>query len=191
MEARGLRGCFDMGEDERAEAAAGEIGMDEDGADFGGVDGWVEEVGLADGGSIAAEEGFAFRPASAGGEDCFTSAVFGFNDEVSLVADQLGVEAEDCAQRGFDLRRGVVVGLQAADGSFDQGVQGWDVGILCCSDMPDCIGCGHGEFRLNAIVDGCVIVILVKQRMGRDQSAERALPTHSTRKSKVTNLLSA
>ena len=149
MEAGGLRGGLHMCEDERAEAAAGEVGMDEDSSDFGGVNFWIEEIGLANGRPIAAEEGLAFGPSAAAGENCCAASIFGFNDEVSLVADQLRVESEDCAQGAFDLGWGVVVGLQAADGGFDERVQGWDIGLLRGSDVPDCIGLGHRAGRIS------------------------------------------
>jgi len=51
-----------------------------------------------------------------------------------LVADELGVEAEDGAERAFDLGRGVVLGLEAADGGFDEGVEGGSVGFLSDAD---------------------------------------------------------
>ena len=63
---------------------------------------------------VASEEGVAKAPAAAAGEG------FGFvcrlGDEVGLVGDQLGVEAEGVAERAFDLAGSVVVVLQTADG---------------------------------------------------------------------------
>src|SRR5256885_10140548 len=65
-EAGGFGGVFASFEEQSAEAAAGPIGMDEDGADFGRVGGGIEKVGFAEGGVVAAEEGFAFAPTAAG-----------------------------------------------------------------------------------------------------------------------------
>src|SRR5580658_8421190 len=56
VEACCLRGCFDVGQDERAETAPGKAGMHEDGADLGGVDCRVEKLRLANRRSIAAEK---------------------------------------------------------------------------------------------------------------------------------------
>jgi len=148
VEAGGAGGCFYVGEDEAAEALAGEGGVDEDGADFGGVGCWVEEFGFSDRGSVGAEEGFALGPASAAGQRYLAIGVCRFDDVVGLVADELGVEAEDGAEGAFDLGGGVVVGLQAADGGFDEGVEGWDVFVLGEADVPVWAGGGHGEFRV-------------------------------------------
>lgn len=114
-----------MGQDAGAEALAGVAGMDEDGADFGGVGLGVEEIGLAEGGFVGSKEGFAHGPAAASSQ---FARIFG--DEVGAVADELGVEAEDGAEGALDLRGGVVVGLQAANGGLDEGVEGGDVRFL-------------------------------------------------------------
>ena len=55
-------------EDESAEAAAGVMGMDEDGADFCGVDGGIKESCFAAGAVVAAEESPAIAPAAAAGD---------------------------------------------------------------------------------------------------------------------------
>ena len=51
-EAGGCGGLLGMREDEAAESLAGEVGMNEDGADLGKVGGGFEEVRLAFGGAI-------------------------------------------------------------------------------------------------------------------------------------------
>ena len=81
-------------------------------------------------------------------------AVFGFDEEVGLVADQLCIEAEDGAESAFDLLGCVVASLQAADGGFDECVQGGDVDMLCGADVPGCVGCGHRDYRLFDGEDG-------------------------------------
>ena len=108
--------------------------MHEDGADFGRVDDGVEQLGFADGSAIGAEESFAFGPSAAAGQALmgFRIGVERFGYEVGLVDEELGVEAEDGAERAFDLRGGVIAGLQATDGSFNQRVERGDV-------------CGGGE----------------------------------------------
>jgi hypothetical protein len=101
----------------------------EDGADFGRVDAGVEQLGFADGSATGAEESFAFGPSAAGGQALmrFRIGVESFGYEVGLVDEELGVEAEDGAERAFDLRGGVIAGLQATDGSFNQRVERGDV----------------------------------------------------------------
>ena len=125
----GARGGFDGGENQRAQAAPGECGVHEDGADFGRVDGGVEQLRFADGSAIGAEESFAFGPSAAAGQALmgFRIGVERFGYEVGLVDEELGVEAEDRAERAFDLRGSVIAGLQATDGSFNQRVERGDV----------------------------------------------------------------
>ena len=65
-ETGGAGGVLTGGEDQGAEAAAGPLGMDEEGADFGGVAGGIEERIFALGELIAAVESFAFAPSAAG-----------------------------------------------------------------------------------------------------------------------------
>ena len=118
-EAGGFGGVFAGFEEQSAEAAAGPIGMNEDGANFGGVGGGIEKVGFAEGGVVAAEEGFAFAPTAAG-DDGFCGEAGGcFRYEIGLVGEELGVEAENGAEGAFDLCGSVVVGLEDADGGFD------------------------------------------------------------------------
>ena len=123
----GVGGGFAGFENSRADAAAGEIGMDEEGADFGGVGRGVEEFGLADWRAVGAEKGFAFAPAAAASEDAGTSSA-GFGDEISAVGDELSVEAQDGAEGAFDLFGSVVVALEGTDRSFDEFVERRNVG---------------------------------------------------------------
>src|SRR5262249_22566243 len=78
-------------EDFCADAAAGEIGMDEEGADFSGVGFGIKEFGFADVSAVGAEESFALAPAAAAGEVMGAGGA-SFSDEVSAVRDQLRVE---------------------------------------------------------------------------------------------------
>ena len=111
-------------EDESAEAAAGVMGMDEDGADFCGVASGIEEGRFAAGAVVAAEEGLAIAPTAAAGEDAGLNGGPGgvkrLSDEVGPVFNELGVEAERVAECAFDLRGSVVVFLQLADGLLNQ-----------------------------------------------------------------------
>jgi len=115
-------------EDFAAEAAASPIGMNEEGADLGGVDSRIEKVWFADGGVVAAEEGFAMAPAAAADQDSGAGGV-GLGDEIGAVSDELGVETEEGAERAVDLFGRVVVSLQAADGGFDESVESGLVGL--------------------------------------------------------------
>ena len=119
----GFAGCEDFGSD----AATGKIGMDEEGAYFGGVGFGIEEFGLANVGVIRAKQRFAFAPAAAAGEMAGAGSP-GFGDEVRAVGDELCVEAEDGAEGAFDLFACVVVALKDADGGFYKLVEGGDVG---------------------------------------------------------------
>jgi len=129
-------GVFDGGEDQRAETLAGEVGMHKDGADLGSVGYWVEQFGFTVGAMVCAEEGFAFGPSAAA---CQALPVEGFGDKISTICDELRVDAQDGAQRALDLRGRVVVCLQATYRSFNQLVQGADVGFR---------GEAESEFRL-------------------------------------------
>ena len=115
-------------EDFGAEAAAGPIGVNEEGADFGGIDCGIEEICFANGSVVAAEEGFAMAPAAAAGQDSGARRAC-FGDEIGAVGDELSVEAEERAERAFDLCWSVVVSLQAADGGFDQRVKRGLIGV--------------------------------------------------------------
>ena len=107
-------------EDESAETAAGVMGMDEDGADFCGVDGGIEESCFAVGAVVAAEESAPVAPTATAGDDAGLNGSPGgvkrLSDKVGLVFDELGIEAECVAERAFNLRGIVVVLLQLADG---------------------------------------------------------------------------
>lgn len=116
-------GVFAGFQDESADALAGEIGMDEDGADAGGIGGGVEVGIFADRAVVAAEESLAHAPAAAAGE----AAIEGFHDEVGVVGDETGVEAENGSEGAFDLGGSVVARLEDADGGFDEVVESGDV----------------------------------------------------------------
>ena len=113
-------------EDFAADTAAGEIGMNEEGANFCGVGFGIEELGFADLGMVGAEEGFAFAPAAAAGEVASTGGA-DFGNKVGAVLNELGVETEHGAEGAFDLFGSVVVGLKGADGNFDELVEGGNV----------------------------------------------------------------
>ena len=121
-----LGGVLAVGEDDGAEAAAGEVRVDEDGADLCGVGGGVERLDDAVGAVVAAEEGFAEAPAAAAGKN--TGLACGFGDEVSLVDDELRIEAESVADCALNLLGGVVVGLQATDRLLDELMERGDIG---------------------------------------------------------------
>jgi hypothetical protein len=151
-EAGGFGGVFAGCEEQSAEAAAGPIRVDEDGADFGGVQSGIEKIGFANGGVVAAEEGFAFAPTAAG-DDYFCGRAFRcFRYEIGLVCDELGVEAEDGAESAFDLGGRIVVGLEDADGGFNEGVESREV-------------CGAGEADVKRACFGRVHPVNVTSKM--------------------------
>ena len=132
-----------MRQDERPEAAAGEVGMDKYGSDFGGIYIRVEEFTDAAGSVVASEEGFAEAPAAGSSENA--GLVGWFGNEVGLVGNKLGIEAEGVAERAINLRGCVVVSLQAADGLLDEPMQRRDVGWAGEAEVERCGGV-HGGF---------------------------------------------
>ena len=105
--------------------------MDEEGADFRGVGRGVEEAVVAAGAMVAAEGRFAAGPAAAGYQAADGDEVRWifkrFDGEVGLIGDELGIKAEPGADGLVDLGGGIVVGLQAADGSLDERAEVGDV----------------------------------------------------------------
>ncbi len=126
-EASGAGGGFAGFENCGADAASRPIGMDEKGADFCGIAGWIEKIVFADGRVVAAEEGFAMAPAATAYDDP-GAGCFCFGDKIGAVGDELRVETENCAECAVDLFECVVVFLQAADGGFDERVESGFVG---------------------------------------------------------------
>jgi len=112
-------------EDESAETTARVLGMDEDGADFCGVRGGIEERSFAAGAVVAAEESAPIAPAAAAGDEA--GSLKRLSDEVGAVFNELGVETERVTECAFNLRGSVVVLLQLADGLLNQQTQGGDV----------------------------------------------------------------
>jgi len=117
-------GVFNGGEDQGTEALSGEVGMNEDSAHLSGVGCWVEQLGFTAGAAVCAEESLAFGPSTAA---CQPLSVDGFCDKVGAIRNELCVDAQDGAERAFDLRGRIVVRLQAPRRGFNQRVQGPDV----------------------------------------------------------------
>jgi hypothetical protein len=67
-------------------------------------------------------------------------------DEVCPIADELGVEAEDGAERALNLRSRIVVGLQAAHRCLNERVE---CGNIVFGGEADGEGRGHSGFRLH------------------------------------------
>jgi len=176
-EAGGEGGVFAGFEEKSAESAAGPIGMDEDGADFGGVGGGIEKFGFADGGMVAAEEGFALAPAAAGDDGFCAVSVRCFGDKVSLVGDELGVEAENGAEGAFDLGRSVVVGLEDADGGFDEGVEG---GNVCLSSEAD-VECGGHRLMIRRKRDSHRVTEYTESRSEETKGKKKDLTQRARR----------
>src|SRR5262249_5084061 len=142
-EAGGFGSVFTGFEEKRAEAAAGPIGVDGEGADFSGVGGGSQKLTVTGGGRGTADKSFASAPGAACGYDGFSSGVGRFDDEIGLVGDELRIEAEDSAEGAFDLSGSVVVGLKDADGRFDEGAERRNVGVGGRSDVECCRKSGH------------------------------------------------
>ena len=89
--------------------------IDEEGADLGRLGSWIEARRIAAAARIAAEQGRSVAPAAATEQ----SSVF-FGQEIGLIGQELGIDAESAAQGAFDLCGPVVRGAQAARGTGDQ-----------------------------------------------------------------------
>ena len=101
-EAFGLSGLLAQLEDAGADAAPRPGGMNEEGANFGGVGARIEESVVAAGAMIAAVGRFAAGPAAAGREAATgvgaVRVIGRFDREVGAVGDQLRVETQPGAQ---------------------------------------------------------------------------------------------
>ena len=140
MESGHAGGVLAVLEEEGAETAAGEVGVDKDGADACGIGSGVEGGGFAAGAVIAAEEGLAEAPAAAAGDAVGRGG--GRGEQVGAVVDELGVEAERMIQGSLDLLRGVVVDLETSDGELDEPPQRGDVAGAGEADLE--AGLEHG-----------------------------------------------
>ena len=96
--------------------------VNEESADPSRVVNGVECRILSGSRAIAAENGATPTPAAAA--DNMAGV---FDDEVSAVADELAVHAEDRAQRGLDLRGRIGGRLQNTCGKRDENLQSLDV----------------------------------------------------------------
>ena len=74
--------------------------------------------------AVAAIKRLALAPAATRDDDRLLLYVRyrgdGFNQEISAVANELAVNAEDGAERAVDLLRSVILGLQTPHGRIDQ-----------------------------------------------------------------------
>ena len=108
--------------------------MDEEGADFGGIARGVEQGIFASRVLIASVESLALAPAAAG-DDYGIGLRNIFCDEIGAVGDERAVDAVYGLQGAFDLGGRVVVGLESADGRFDDFPQAGNVGGYGFSDL--------------------------------------------------------
>jgi hypothetical protein len=125
-ESRGTRVGLAALEDRPSEPAARMRGIDEEGADPGGIDTGIELRLIALGARIAPEE----RPPPAPSAARHDEARLRHDDEVSAVANQGRVDTERPTERRFDLRRRVVRGAERADRARDEIGQGRLVGEM-------------------------------------------------------------
>ncbi len=93
-------------------------GMNEEGANLGGVVLRVEQRRLAASPLIAAIEGFAFAPAAASDDGWVRFRDF-FGNKISSIRNQLRVNPVNRRQRAFDLRGCVILRLQTTDRGVD------------------------------------------------------------------------
>jgi hypothetical protein len=106
-------------EDYAADAAAGPVGMNEEGADLGGIVSRVQQGVFAGGELVAAVESPSFAPAARGDDFGAAAEAQDFRHEIGPIQDQLAVDAVYGLQRAFDLSGRIVLRLQAADRGFN------------------------------------------------------------------------
>src|SRR5688572_12513260 len=97
-EAEHHRLAFTVVQQQRPQATAREVGVDEECADPGGVPGGIEFAGIATRTRVAAEHRAPAAPPAAPGK-----AALAFDGEVAAIAGELRVHAERAAQRAFHL----------------------------------------------------------------------------------------
>jgi hypothetical protein len=115
--------------------------MDEDGPNFGGIVGRIEEGVFSDKGVIAAEQCATVAPPTTADD----GAGLVFSDKVALVGDELGIDSE-CGTKGtIDLRGRIVACLKTANGLLNELTQGWNVRGESNAE-PDLFDGGHGCF---------------------------------------------
>lgn len=115
LEGGGGRSRLGEFHDATADPATGVVGMNEESADHRGFGGGLMP-GIGRGfGAVVAVEGFALAPAAA-----TDKAVVVHGGIAGVVADELAVRSEDCADGALDLGGGVVRGLESAGGERDQ-----------------------------------------------------------------------
>jgi len=112
---------FTVLQQHRADPAPGVGGIDEEGADLGGVRSRIEPGGVPPAAGIAAEQRGAKAPTPAADDPALVlhRAPF-FDHEIGPVFEQLGVDAERAAQGTLNLRRAIIVCAQAARRPRDQ-----------------------------------------------------------------------
>ena len=103
----GGEGFLTGNQQQAANAPAGPSGMDEEGADAGRFMSGVKVAVLSGSGAIATEDGTSSAPAAAT-DDGGTL----LNDEVGAIGNQVPVDAEDGAECGCDLSRGIPLRLE-------------------------------------------------------------------------------
>src|SRR5947209_17163144 len=132
-EACGARCLFASLKDHAPHALPGPGRMDEESTNLGGIAPRVEQNILTAGPAVAAIERFAFAPAAAANNHPLRLRVRSpptsllikgrFCNDVRAISNELAVHPKNRFQCAFDLRRIVVLSLQATRGSFDQFAQ--------------------------------------------------------------------
>ena len=92
--------------------------MNEECTNARGICHWIEFSIVASRVMIAAEKCFAFAPAAAADD-----LAVKLDDEISSIANQLSIHAEDRAKRGIHLRNGIIRRLQSVNRERDQLLQ--------------------------------------------------------------------
>lgn len=99
--------------------------MDKERANAGWVCGRVKQWIWSSLGLISAEERTPFAPATTGNDLAVV-----LNDEVGLVINQLGVDAEYVASDRVCLFRRIVADTQGVTGEFNELAKSWDIRSL-------------------------------------------------------------
>src|ERR1700736_5280833 len=109
------RFVFAVLEQHRSDTAAGAGRIDKKRANLRGLGAWIERGSVAAGSRVAPEQGRPEAPAAAADE---TPVFLGY--KISLIGQQLRIDAECAAQGALDLCGPVVIRAQASGGTLNQ-----------------------------------------------------------------------
>lgn len=154
-----MRRVFAVFQDQRPQALASPIRMDEYRPDLGGFRGGIQYANFPMRPMIAAKQSLAIAPSSARDDQAGLRVWYGC--EVCSIFDELSVQPQGVAERALNLRGRVIILLQEAHGAFDQNSQFADIRLSGPADL---------ELLPNVIQTG---LLPSRQRKGEQRRAGR------------------